>query len=151
MSVEESAIAALRAAGWRFEPSSPAGAVTWAGSFSLLSNADETVWFLAREDYARPGAFAWNEFETMSRDAAATEQEAAEIADFWQKHQPILLSVRGPYAYLAVCDDGPVVYGEDPEFEQAHVVAGDLAGLLRMIADRSVPEAGVLDRLLFGP
>lgn len=162
MSVEEAAIAALRAAGWRFAapetrgPDASTDAMgasdAWAASFSRLSSADDAVWFLSREDYRESvnDAFAWNTFETLSREAAATESETERVADFWRRHRPILLSVRGRYAYLAVREDGTVVAGEEPEFEETHVVAGDLGGVLRMIAHRSFPETGALDRLLFG-
>ncbi|WP_396041459.1 hypothetical protein [Aeromicrobium sp. UC242_57] len=81
--------------------------VAWMSSFSELSSPDDAVWFLGRGDFdARSGeGFAWNTFEMISAEAADTKQEAADVADFWSAHCPILLSVRGGYSYLAVRSD----------------------------------------------
>ncbi|ORL12636.1 hypothetical protein [Prescottella equi] len=158
------AIARLRSAGWSFEPgpghvrvpatleSAPAGQTAWASSFSRLSGPDDTTWFLSLGDYAEPSddAFAWNEFETMSREAASGPEDEAAITEFWRRHRPILLSVRGPYSYLAIRDDGVIVHGAEPEFEDATEVAPDLATLLRIIADPPTPGIGLVETLLFG-
>ncbi|NKR41717.1 hypothetical protein GS490_24090 [Rhodococcus hoagii] len=158
------AIACLRAAGWSFEPgprharapaaleSAPASQVAWASSFSRLSSPDDSTWFLSLGDYAEssPDAFAWNEFETMSRDAAMSREDEAAVAEFWNRHCPILLSVRDEYSYLAIRDDGAIVHGTEPEFENATEVAVDLAGLLRAVAEHASAGPGVVEDLLFG-
>lgn len=158
------AIARLRSAGWSFEPnpghvrvpaaleSAPADRTAWASSFSRLSSPDDTTWFLSLGDYAEPSddAFAWNEFETMSRDAATGPEEEAAITEFWRRHCPILLSVRGPYSYLAIRDDGVIVHGTEPEFEDTTEVAVDLSALLRTIGDPPTPGIGLVETLLFG-
>lgn len=170
MDVTTAAIAALRAAGWRFEPPAvprtrrsegtgpaPVDAVHWGSAFSRLSSPDDAVWFLALEDYAGAPAsaaeaaddgFAWNAFERLSLDAAAGDPDRAAIRAFWGRHLPILLSVRGPYAYLALRDDGVVVYGEEPEFEETEEVAPDLGALLREISDPPRDHASRVARLL---
>lgn len=93
----------LQHAGWTYEPPTSTGdgapfplrtapdtVIRWASSFSLLANVDETVWFLSRDDYSTgaDGAFAWNEYEQLSLQAATTDDEAAAISRFWTRHLP---------------------------------------------------------------
>ncbi|TDP91710.1 hypothetical protein EDF62_2329 [Leucobacter luti] len=154
----------LHAAGWTFEQplladdELPAAlrtasetVIRWVSSFSLLSNPDDTVWFLSCDDYSGStnSAFAWNEFEQLSTQAATTDAEAAAISRFWKHHLPILLSVRGGYEYLAVRDDGAVVHGTEPEFEEADVVCSQFEDLLRYIVTRPAARNNVVERLLF--
>lgn len=158
------AIGRLQESGWTCEPPMPAQkdapsalqtapetVIRWVSSFSLLSNSDETVWFLSRDDYSTSaeGAFAWNECERLSTEAAATDEEASAVSRFWKRHLPILLSVRSGYEYLAVRDDGAVVHGTEPEFEEAAVVFSHFEDLLRHISVRPVQLDHVVDRLLF--
>ncbi|WP_051662564.1 MULTISPECIES: hypothetical protein [unclassified Microbacterium] len=154
----------LQEAGWTGEPplstedgvpsalhTAPETVVDWASSFSQLSNADETVWFLSRHDYSSGAedAFAWNEFEQLSIQAATTDDEAVAVARFWKRHLPVLLSVRDGYEYLAVRDDGAVVHGTEPEFEEAVVVFSQFEDLLRYIIARPAARNDVVERLLF--
>lgn len=154
----------LQEAGWTCEPSlstedgvasalhtAPETVVDWASSFSQLSNGDETVWFLSRHDYSTgtEDAFAWNEFEQLSIQAATTDDELVAVARFWERHLPILLSVRGGYEYLAVRDDGAVVHGTEPEFEEAAVAFSHFEDLLRYIIARPAARNDVVERLLF--
>jgi hypothetical protein len=66
------------------------------------------------------------------------------------RHVPILLSAREYYSYLAICVDGTIVHGEEPEFEETTDVAAHLDDLLHAIANRPEPGTGLLDALLFG-
>ncbi|MCA1008646.1 hypothetical protein LCL87_23315 [Rhodococcus hoagii] len=164
MEAFDAAIARLRSAGWTFEPgrphvwtpaaleSVPADQVAWAASFSRLSSPDEATWFLALGDYADSpdDAFAWNEFETMSREAAMSPEDEAAVDGFWNRHCPILLSVRDGCSYLAIRDDGAIVHGAEPEFETTAEVAPDIAALLRTIGDPPTPGTGLVEELLFG-
>lgn len=160
----QSATESLRAAGWTCEqplptedalPSAlrtaPESVIRWVSSFSLLSNSDDTVWFLSRDDFtaSTDSAFAWNEFEQLGLEAAATDDEAVAVSHFWKRHLPILLSVRGGYEYLAVRDDGAVVHGTEPEFEEADVVCTQFEDLLRYIVTRPAARNDVVERLLF--
>lgn len=159
------AVERLQAAGWVVVPATardraaPAvverahrSVAPWVSSFSRLSNADETTWFLAAEDYtdATDDGFTWNELETLSHDASSTDDEHAAVTAFWAEHLPILLSVRGSYAYLAVRRDGVVVHGEEPELEETTVVAPDLATLLESIVHAPAPGTGLVGALLLG-
>ena len=154
----------LQEAGWTCEPPAPTEedvpsalhtasepVIRWVSSFSLLSNSDETVWFLSRDDYSTgaEGAFAWNEWEQLSIQAAITDAEAEAVSRFWKHHLPILLSVRNGYEYLAVRDDGAVVHGTEPEFEEADVVFSHFEDLLGHIIARPARLDHVVDRLLF--
>lgn len=131
----------------------PDGLVDWVSAFASLSAPDDAVWFLSLADYddQTDDAFAWNAFETLSLEAAATECEAARVREFWSAHVPILLGVRGHYAYLAVRADGAVVHGEEPEFEESTVVAESLAGFLASLGDESRDRHELVTRLVFGP
>ena len=62
---------------------------------------------------------------------------------------PVLLSVRSGYEYLAVRDDGAVVHGAEPEFEEAAVVFPHFEALLRYIAVPPAERNQLVDRLLF--
>lgn len=130
----------------------PEAVIRWVSSFSLLSNSDETVWFLSRHDYSTgdEDAFVWNECEQQSLQAATTDDEAVAVARFWTRHLPILLSVRDDYEYLAVRDDGAVVHGAEPEFEEAAVVFSHFEDLLRYIVAWPSRRDPLVDRLLFG-
>lgn len=154
----------LQEAGWTCEPplstkdgvpsalhTAPETVVDWVSSFSQLSNADETVWFLSRHDYSTGSedAFAWNECEQLSIQAATTDGEAAAVSRFWKRHVPILLSVRNGYEYLAVRDDGAVVHGAEPEFEEAVAVFSQFEDLMRYIVARPTAWKDVVERLLF--
>ncbi|WAA64840.1 hypothetical protein [Microbacterium oxydans] len=158
------AIERLREAGWTCEPPTSAEgdvpsalrtasetAIRWVSSFSLLSSSDETVWFLSRDDYSTGAVstFAWNEWEQLSIQAATTDDEALAVSRFWERHLPILLSVRNGYEYLAVRDDGAVVHGTEPEFEEAVVVFPHFADLLRYIDARPARRDDIVDGLLF--
>lgn len=113
---------------------------TWATSFGCLSSNDEAVWFLSAGDYtdSQDDAFSWAEFEIISRDAAQTEAQSAAVSRFWDRHLPILLSVRGGYSYVAIVTSGvglgEVVFGTEPLFEETTLLADDFAGFLDAIA-----------------
>ncbi len=160
-----SAAESLHAVGWAYEPplspdggvpsalrAAPGAAIRWVSSFSLLSSADETTWFWSGEDYSSgpERAFAWNELEQLSIQAAITNDEAAAVSRFWSRHVPILLSVRDGYEYLAVRDDGAVVHGAEPEFEDASVVWSRFEDLLEYIVESPPRRDHVVDRVLFG-
>ena len=64
---------------------------------------------------------------------------ADEIKVFWNKHLPIVMSVRDSYAYYAISvEDGSVIYGAEPEFEECKQVAGSFAEFLGRIMDGTI-------------
>jgi hypothetical protein len=104
-------------------------------------SADDKAWILSASDYAGASgsAFAWNEWERVTLTAAGEDDPwKEEIRVFWDRHFPLLLSVKSGYAYFAIeRDTSFIVVGEEPEFEATALVADSLAELLRMIGARS--------------
>ncbi len=92
-----------------------------------IMNAEETVWFLCADDFEpqSDGAFQWNEWEKISLTSADGDQEwETRIKTFWDSHLPIIMSVKGGYAYYAISmKDGSVVRGAEPEFEECEIIA----------------------------
>jgi hypothetical protein len=85
---------------------------------------EETKWFLCIDDY-RPKSeysFHWNEFERVSLEAA--DEWTRSVRAFWDAHCPFFMAVDGLYAYYAFdIQDGSVVSGNEPEFEDVKIVA----------------------------
>lgn len=97
--------------------------------YQEVVSADETSWFLCCDDYngTSESAFKWNEFENLSLEAAGDDSEwKEEIRQWWDKRLPIIISVREGYSFYAIDlegGNGRIVRGEEPEFEEAEVVA----------------------------
>jgi hypothetical protein len=99
---------------------------------------DETCWLLTTSDYAgnSESAFAWNEWEQQSIEAAGVNSEwTAQIVSFWDLHLPVALSVRDGYMYYALRKDGSVVSGREPEFEETTLVASTYAAFIAKLAE----------------
>ncbi|HEY1550146.1 MAG TPA: hypothetical protein VGG28_20100 [Kofleriaceae bacterium] len=146
------ALEALRACGWRVSlgpreslPPEISSRYPWlpdeyrevAEHARVLCNAGETAWVLTAGEFAgtSESAYAWNESEQQSLDAADDENQRAAVQSFWNRHLPILFSVKSGYAYLAIAQDTlQIVQGEEPEYEDATVVAPSFGELLRMFA-----------------
>lgn len=101
--------------------------VEFVGSVKHMVSPDETTWVLGAEDFEVQGdkAFQWNEWELMSLESAGNDAEwKRSIGKFWNQHLPIVMSVKGGYSYYAICiEDGSVVRGAAPEFEECETVA----------------------------
>lgn len=108
----------------------------------VLMNQEETTWLLCFKDFYGQGdyAFQWNEWEKMSLDSADDDVEwQEEIRRFWNLHFPVVMSVKDGYAYYAISmDDGAIVYGYDPEFEECETVAASFEDFLEKIVDGSI-------------
>lgn len=95
---------------------------------------DEKAWLLGMPDFKAAGsaAFKWNEWERMSLDAAKGNPSlTVAIRRFWDLHFPVAHSVKSGYAYFAIRkEDLSVVCGEEPEFEEAIVVAPSFLELI---------------------
>ena len=106
-----------------------------------FANPADDVWFLCESDYSGTSEsdFRWNEWELMSLNTAGDDTDwAADISDFWDKHLPIVLSVKGDYAYLAIRmngeGEGAVVKGFAPEFESPMLLASSYPEFLRQMS-----------------
>lgn len=121
-------------------PRVPAELIAFLESLDSGVNADETVWFLCREDFRRTDdqAFRWNEFERMVSEDAAPEARQR-TRQFWDHHFPFMLCVHSDYDYLAVDLDarsyGKIVHGCGPAFEETSVVAPSFAQFLKIFGD----------------
>lgn len=144
--------------GWRSEPLTerrdiadhpilskyrlPIGYIGFLNGFSRLESGDEQSWFLFPDDFrddADPSGFAWNEFERISAEAALDDCQAAEVREWWSRHLPILMSVRGGYSFYAIeTDGGRVVQGAEPEFEEAWEVAECFEDFLEKIVSGEI-------------
>jgi hypothetical protein len=85
-------------------------------------NKDLAGWLVTSSEFAGANgtAFAWNEWERQSLDAAREWPEMqSRILRFWDRHLPIMNFVADGYAYLALdLEDGAVVGGREPEYER---------------------------------
>lgn len=105
-------------------------------AFRCCSNPEDTKWFLTLEDFQpRTDGFQWNEFELQSLTSAEGDDELkTSILAFWNKHLPIILSVDGEYSYYAInTENGNVVIGYEPEYEEADIVAQDFISFINKI------------------
>ena len=101
-------------------------------------SSSDTAWLLCLGNYAGTSgcAFAWNAFETMGLEDSVDGLELlAENEPYWSAHLTVGQAVGSHYTYLALrLNDGAVVFGEEPEFEQSTVVAGSFYELLEMLS-----------------
>ncbi|MBR6158380.1 MAG: hypothetical protein IKQ27_15605 [Lachnospiraceae bacterium] len=101
--------------------------------FRLCQNRDFTKWFLTPLDYKndRNEGFRWNEYEMQSLEWCDGDDQ---IIAFWNTHLPIFRSVDGEYSYYAIdTANGNVVYGCEPEYEDATIVADDFNAFIGQI------------------
>ena len=111
--------------------------LSFTSEIQYMTNADETMWFLCAGDYNIQGdvAFQWNDWEYISLESAQDDEDwQAEIKRFWDGHFPIIMSVRDGYAYYAVSmEDGSIVKGVEPEFEECRVVASSFVDFMEKV------------------
>ena len=148
---------ALKGRGWNVQPSTtrepllppavsrryprvPAELIAFLESLDSGVNADETVWFLCREDFRRTDdqGFRWDEYERMTLDGATPEAQQR-IRRFWDRHLPFMMCVHSDYDYLAVDLDarsyGAIVHGCGPEFEETSLVAPSFEQFLKIFKE----------------
>lgn len=122
-------------------PRIPSDYFTFLNSFSLLMNHSETTWFNSISDFNETNTesdFKWNEFEIMSVDAFEGDGEQQQsIKEFWNKHLPIILSVKDAYAFFAIGvgeeNFGKVYFGIEPEFEEVELIANSFDELINAL------------------
>lgn len=106
----------------------PADYIEFLRNILLLSNKDDTSWFLTIHDFeARPLDTPWqpDAFEKISLEAAGSDtEEQNTIIQFWDEHIPVVFCLASGYEYYAIhVLDGAVVNGIEPEFEEVSIVA----------------------------
>lgn len=107
-----------------------------------IVSSDETTWFLCEDDYdlQKDKAFQWNEWELISLESIGNDAEwENEIKEFWNMHLPIILSVKDGYSYYAVSmENGSIVKGNEPEFEECEWVADSFEDFMKKIMNREL-------------
>ena len=85
-------------------------------------------------------AFQWNEWERISLESAEDDEEwKKEISAFWDVHFPIAMSVKDGYSYYAMSmENGAIVYGCEPEFEECETVAECFDDFMEKIANGKI-------------
>lgn len=120
----------------------PGGWFEFITTVQNIVSCDETTWFLCEDDYDSKGdkAFRWNEWELISLESIEDDTEwENEVKEFWNKHLPILLSVKEGYSYYAIAmKDGSIVKGNEPEFEECELVADSFEDFMKKIMNHEV-------------
>ena len=104
----------------------------------------EKTWFLCEDEYNNNSdiAFKWNEFEILSLEVAKNDNEwKYEIASWWDRYLPIVLSVDDGYSFFAIDlanDIGTIVQGFEPEFEEVEKIANSLEDFFRLIMSNAI-------------
>lgn len=110
--------------------------------FKSIVNRDNTTWFLCEDDFClqEENKFRWNEWEIISLESVRNDSELEnEIREFWNKYLPIIMSVRSGYSYYAISmENGSIVYGIEPEFEECEIVADSFEEFIRKIMKREI-------------
>ncbi|MFD1884683.1 hypothetical protein [Paenibacillus wenxiniae] len=126
----------------------PTSFSVWIQSVQTLVAPHGQAWFLTAADYrehrnddiAHQGAaFAWNEWESMSLEAAGDDADwQQQIRSFWDRYVPIVMIVQPEYAFYAIdthSRDGAVIYGREPEFEESDEIAASFEQFMQRIMD----------------
>jgi hypothetical protein len=114
------------------------------GVREFVENTDAVIapnqksWFLTSSEFAASSdsAFRWNQWEVDCLEAADSDPEwQAEIVCFWDRHFPLMLSLKSGYAYFAIRqEDLVIVAGEEPEFEGTAIIATSFPEFLTMVS-----------------
>lgn len=104
----------------------------------ICENQFATKCFLTLKDYFPKSdgfeGFQWNEFELQSLEFAYDENQKEQIISYWNTHLPIILSVDGGYSYYAIdTENGSVVSGYEPEYEESTVIADDFNSFIENV------------------
>lgn len=112
--------------------------------FKSITSKDDTTWFICGGDYNdnSDDAFKWNEFELMSLEAAESDNDwKRDIEKWWSDKLPFLMSVKDGYAFYAIDlgdNNGAIIKGEEPEFEEAYVIADHFEVFLEKVMHNTV-------------
>lgn len=98
---------------------------------------DEKAWLNTAADLSadNDSAFQWNQWEIDSLAAAGSDSRLRRtIRTFWDRHFPVMISLKSGYAYFAIHEQSSMmVRGEEPEYEYTSVVAESFTGFLELI------------------
>lgn len=120
-------------------PSMPLNYRQFAESFGNVSSPGDRAWLVTSEVFCGSGsAFAWNEWELQSLAAAGDDRTLVpRIGQFWDRHLPVVMSVKSGYAHFSLdLETMTVVQGEEPEYEDVSRVASSVDELFQSMAAR---------------
>lgn len=112
--------------------------------FKSITSKDDTTWFICGGDYNDDSddAFKWNEYELMSLEAAESDSDwKKDIEKWWSDKLPFLMSVKDGYSFYAIDlgeNNGAIIKGEEPEFEEAYIVADNFEDFLEKVMNNAV-------------
>ncbi len=161
----ETLVEELRAAGWQIRraherrampaqllqryPRLPSAVSSLLMTLEGCSSPGETAWLLTAPDFlgTSDSAWQWNAFELMSLEFSGDDSDQRDdVVAFWDKHFPVLLSVKTGYSYFAVSledsDFGSVVHGFEPLFEDCVPEAPDFSAFLSRLTLAARGELG---------
>ncbi|MDF2660361.1 MAG: hypothetical protein K0Q94_3152 [Paenibacillus sp.] len=105
---------------------------------------NEQTWFICEDEFnsSSDAAFQWNECEMLSLEAAMDDEIwKSEITAWWDRYLPIVMSVEDGYSFYAIDvteDQGAVVRGSEPEFEEVDKVANSFEQFLEFIMSNAI-------------
>lgn len=109
--------------------------------FKVCVNGADNIWFNLTNDFEdSDNAFQWNEFERISLEAAAGDDNwQSDIRGFWDNYLPVVMSVGGGYHYYAICiKTGEIFEGRDPEFEETEICAMNFTDFIEKIVSGKI-------------
>jgi hypothetical protein len=104
-------------------------------------NESGTVWFNCYDEFSENSdiAFKWNEFELLSLESSEDDELLKQtIYKFWRCNLPIIMSVKNGYEYYAIRNDGMVVSGVEPEFEETRQISESFEKFTEMLVDKRI-------------
>ncbi|REJ96411.1 MAG: SMI1/KNR4 family protein [Planctomycetota bacterium] len=114
----------------------PDDVIEFLNTFDAVVSPSRKAWFTTRAELCgrTNSAFRWNEWEEESLSVAEDDTAWQDsIRAFWNKHFPLLLSVKSGYAYVAIRSDLKIVAGEEPEYEETTKIADNFSDFLRLL------------------
>ena len=116
----------------------PAALIELLQKYKSVASGDDTSFFLCVDDYSGESdlAFKWNEFELISLEAAEGDEDwTNDIRSWWKTKLPFYMSVDGEYSFYAIDteDNGAILSGYEPEFEEADKVADDFEDFISKV------------------
>lgn len=118
----------------------PTEYLTFLKKFKEIVNETHTTWFNLSKEFngTTENEFKWNEFELLSIEWSEEDvDELTTIAEFWNKHIPVIMSVKDQYQFLAICLEkekyGEIVHGTEPAFENVTKICNDFNELVDLL------------------
>ena len=114
-------------------------------SFETIANSSDTAWFNSLQDFNEQSdsEYKWNEFEILSLEwSEDDDEELVNVAEFWNHHIPILLSVKDGFQFLAISftneNYGEIVHGQEPVFEEVTKICNNFNELINLLENNKL-------------